>query len=227
MSSFRVYQLSVFILLSFIFMSFCHTKPMHILLIGDSNGEASQGWVYQLKELMPGSVLYNTSIPGNTIGFNNLNNPKLNALQNINRYLEEANDSLKYLDAIVIMLGTNDCKANFKDSLEQVKENCQKLVRHIKQYPKYSRKAPCLYLLSPPPFGSENVLHEKYKGGTQRLPIVCKIIKDVADEEHCIFVDVNSILQPVFGNLSVDGIHLSPDGQKMIALIILENLKYH
>ena len=46
-------------------------------------------------------------------------------------YLNEAVSYLHGLDAIVIMLGTNDCKAVFTDSLNLVPENMKTLILKI------------------------------------------------------------------------------------------------
>ncbi|HRQ29860.1 MAG TPA: prolyl oligopeptidase family serine peptidase, partial [Saprospiraceae bacterium] len=51
---------------------------MNILTIGDSNGASEYGWPVQLKKLMPFSNIINVSIAGNTIGFDNLGQEKLN-----------------------------------------------------------------------------------------------------------------------------------------------------
>jgi lysophospholipase L1-like esterase len=50
--------------------------------------------------------------------------------------------------------------------------------------------------------------------------------KAVAGEEGVIFINACQILGPVFKQLTPDGVHLNADGQRMIALIIQENLKY-
>ncbi|MGB3004957.1 MAG: hypothetical protein WBC06_00490, partial [Chitinophagaceae bacterium] len=65
-------------------------KPLHILTIGDSNGAFDYGWPEQMKKLLPFSTIINKSIAGNTIGFDNLDQPKLNTLTNLNQYLDAA-----------------------------------------------------------------------------------------------------------------------------------------
>lgn len=66
-----------------------HVLSKSILILGDSNGAFEYGWVNQLKKLRPADRIENTSIAGNTIGFNNLNRKSLNTLGNIDLYLEE------------------------------------------------------------------------------------------------------------------------------------------
>ena len=86
-----------------------------LLTIGDSNGAAKDGWVNKLREIRSQDVIFNVSVSGNTIGFDNNGYEQLNTLKNIDRYLSETTDHTggKPIDVILIGLGTNDCKAGF------------------------------------------------------------------------------------------------------------------
>jgi lysophospholipase L1-like esterase len=53
-----------------------------------------------------------------------------------------------------------------------------------------------------------------------------KNLEHIAKEESVIFINTCQILAPVFRQLTTDGVHLNADGQRIIALIIQENLKY-
>jgi lysophospholipase L1-like esterase len=44
--------------------------------------------------------------------------------------------------------------------------------------------------------------------------------KEITEKEGCVFIDTYSELLPIWDQLSVDGIHLTPKGQKMIAKLI-------
>jgi len=217
----------VFILtISLSLMSFLNPKPLNILAVGDSNGVGSDGWVAKLGELNGANHIYNTALSGNTVGFNNRSNGAKNTLSNINRYMNEACKEINHPDVIIIMLGTNDCKAVYKDNIEVVKKNFEKLVKSIKNHPSFHADKSVIFLLSPPPYGQDEMLDEKYKGGCQRIPLIQAFIKELADKEKCVFVDIYSVLLPVFRFITSDGIHLTPEGQKMVALVIQDNLKY-
>ncbi len=192
----------------------------NILVIGDSNGELENGWVNQLQKLRFEDRIFNTSISGNTIGFNNLAYSSLNTLLNIDRYMNEAGNNLKKPDAIIIMLGTNDCKAVFNDSLKLVPKNMQTLISKIKKHPDYKKYHPQIYLVSPPPYGPDTILKAKYHGGEKRIEYLNPKFKKIAQKEDCIFVDTYSYLKENFENLSSDGVHLTTEGQKLIAKII-------
>jgi lysophospholipase L1-like esterase len=202
------------------------SKPLKILAIGDSNGALKDGWVNQLKKVRPNDTIYNISISGNTIGYNNLGRSSLNTLANIGSYMDKAYRKLEHIDQIIIMLGTNDCKTVFKDSLSYVPENMRKLIIDIKTKASQHKEKPVIFIVSPPPFGPDDMLGEKYTGGLERVTQLNEQLEKIAKEENVMFVDSFHILLPVFKNVTIDGVHLNPDGQMMIALIIRENMKY-
>lgn len=202
------------------------SRSLKILAIGDSNGALKEGWVYQLQKLRSNDTIFNISISGNTIGFNNLGRSSLNTLSSIGSYMDRAYTRLGSIDIIIIMLGTNDCKAVFKDSLSFVPENIRKLTGGIRNQAKLHKDKPIIYIVSPPPFGPDNMLDEKYKGGLDRITWLNEELSKNEGEGNVRFINSFRILLPVFRNLTIDGVHLNPDGQRMIALIIEENLKY-
>lgn len=201
-------------------------QPISILTLGDSNGALKDGWVTQLKKVRPHDSIFNISISGNTIGFKNLGRNSLNTLSNIDNYMEKAYSNLMELDEIIIMLGTNDCKAIFMDSLEIVPDNMRSLIRRIRDISELQGNKPTILIVSPPPFGPDELVGQKYQGGLERVGWLNEQLIRVADEENVEFINTYEILLPVFNYLSADGVHLNADGQMMIALIIEENLKY-
>ena len=196
-----------------------------ILTIGDSNGAMEGGWVDQLKKIRFGDFICNTCVSGNTIGFNNLGRSELNTLTHIDQYLDQAEVELNGPDAIMIMLGTNDCKAVFNDSLKKVPGNLTKLIKKIKAHPVYQAHKPVIYLVSPPPVGRDEDMIPKYHGSAVRIAWLFPKFQEIAREQDCVFVDVYNKLLPLWDYYTIDGIHLNPAGQKMLALIIDKNVK--
>jgi len=201
-------------------------KSLNILTFGDSNGALPFGWVYQLKQIRTNDTIFNISISGNTIGFNNNGRSSLNTLSNIRSHMDQAYERLGKIDRIIIMLGTNDCKAVFRDSLSVVPGNMRRMIIEIKKITKLHKNKPVIYIVSPPPFGPDDVVGEKYAGGMDRVSLLNEQLKIIAKEESAIFINTCQILAPVSQQLTPDGVHLNADGQRMIALIIQENLKY-
>jgi lysophospholipase L1-like esterase len=201
-------------------------KSYNILTLGDSNGALPFGWVYQLKQIRTNDTIFNISVSGNTIGFNNNGRSSLNTLSNIGSYMDKAYSKLGRIDKIVIMLGTNDCKTVFKDSLSVVPGNMKKLIAEIRQIAGSHKNKPLIYIVSPPPFGPDELVGEKYAGGMERVTLLNEQLRNIAKEESVNFINTCQILYPVFKQLTSDGVHLNADGQRMIALIIQENIKY-
>ena len=104
---------SLFLFVFVLFLSCSSDRSKFILTIGDSHGASETGWVNQLKNLRPDDSILNVAISGNTIGFDNLGQESLNELKNIREHLSKADEYPRAIDYIIVMLGTNDCKAVF------------------------------------------------------------------------------------------------------------------
>jgi len=198
-----------------------HVPGRTIFAIGDSNGAIDGGWVDQLKTVRWQDHIINTAISGNTVGFVNNGNPQLNTVMQIERYLSENDPDRNQVDAIAILLGTNDCKAIFEDRLDEVQDNYQKLLDKIGVYYK-GRETPDIFIISPPPYGADQQLAEKYKGAGERVKKLKKQFAEIAQRNNCNFVDIHTPLEAVFPYLTSDGVHLKPEGQKIIANMIDE-----
>lgn len=192
-------------------------KGQNVLVIGDSNGAIKEGWVNQLKEKRFSDFIYNTSVSGNTIGFDNLGKKELNTLRQVSRYMDDAEMALNGMDKIIIMLGTNDCKAVFEDSLKIIPQNMKILLEKIKAHPVYQKYHPEIFVVSPPPYAGDDKLIEKYTGGSRRIAWLNPQLKKVAEKEGCYFIDIYSKLLSLWDNVTADGIHLTEPGQKIIA----------
>ncbi|MBD0777864.1 prolyl oligopeptidase family serine peptidase [Maribacter sp. ANRC-HE7] len=197
----------------------------NILAIGDSNGAKQNGWVNQLKKTNFQDFIYNTSISGNTIGFDNLNQTKLNTLRNIDNYMDEANKKLGGLDKIVIMLGTNDCKAVFEKRKREIPHNMNKLLKKIKAHPAYIKNKPQIYVISPPPCGEDHIMKEKYYGSSKRVHWLFPKFQKVAESNDCKYIDIYTKLSPQWPTLAKDGIHPEEEGQILMSKLIDEQMK--
>jgi lysophospholipase L1-like esterase len=193
-----------------------------IVTIGDSNGASETGWVNQLKSIRSQDSIFNYSISGNTLGFDNLGNEKLNTLKNIDQYIAHAltRSGTGAIDDIVILLGTNDCKKIFEDQGDKVVENLRELI-HIIQNERFTEgKKPEIYIVSPPPIGPDSILLDKYQGGDERLRQLLPGFLSIALNTNSHYIDIYNELKPQFDELNIDGIHLNEKGSKMVAATI-------
>ncbi len=196
----------------------------YIAVIGDQNSTEDKSWVYQLRDKLPGDKILNFSYPGNTFGFNNLDNKKLNTLRNIEIYLDNALDSIggRRIDYLIVSLGTNDCKSIFDKELSLVPNHLRELIRKINSFPGFKNRPPRIIVLSPLPFGPDSTLPSRYKGADERVKYLVPYFKDIAHQNRCGYIDVYNPLQPEYSKYSSDGIHLNHEGHKMLAAMIYE-----
>jgi hypothetical protein len=98
-----------------------------VVAIGDSNGTSEIEWVGQLQRLRSQDSIFNYSISGNTIGFDNRKNEKLNTLRNVDRYLADAisRSPENRLDDIILLIGRMTVKEYIKTALRKLSKICR------------------------------------------------------------------------------------------------------
>jgi acyl-CoA thioesterase-1 len=204
-------------------------KKLNILTIGDSNGTFAYSWPVQIKNLLPDATLINKSISGNTIGFDNNDQVKLNTLKNIDRYLEEAYKELgegKKFDFIVMVLGTNDTKKVFENRQNEVPQNMILLIHKIKDYiTSHKMTLPNICIVTPSPMDEEKIDKVKYGGGDARVQKNNIEFKKIAKENKIDFLDTYSVLKPGFSEMTLDGIHMIEKAQLQVAKEIVKYIK--
>lgn len=198
-----------------------HVPSRTILAIGDSNGALEYGWANQLKTLRQGDRIINTCIAGNTVGFDNQDKKELNALKNVEQVFGKVPGRT---DGVVVMLGTNDCKAAFAGQAKEVPGNLDKLIKQIKAKTKDNAKQVPVFIVSPPPHGEDDMVAEKYKGGARRIENLVSEFRKVAEKNQCYYIDTHSKIKAAFPYMTKDGIHLSKEGQAIVAAIVDEEM---
>ena len=203
--------------------AFNHIQYLHIVAIGDSNGAFENGWVTQLQNLRTKDRISNYSVSGNTIGFDNLGRADLNTLKNLEGFLSDAEDKVGYIDLVLVMLGTNDCKKVFENQQKEVVKNMRRLIREIKTH-QYSSKTPKILMVLPPPYGSDKQLIEKYYGAAKRLDNLVLEFKKVAQSENLNVVDVHTNMESLLLPHSPDGVHFDTPAYRLIAWKISQKI---
>jgi sialate O-acetylesterase len=199
---------------------------VHILALGDSNGTFSYGWPQQLKKEIPNADVFNISKSGKTIGFNNNGDSTLNQLVTLDNDLLKANSYIgsEEYDYIVIGLGTNDAKYDFRDKQNQVPANLELLIKRLRSSQYKSLNKAKIVIKSPTPYGKKSECQTKYWGGNDRVKEINTKFRKIARKYHCIFVNTFTPLCNDMENLSADGLHLNEDGQKKIANLIVTGI---
>ncbi len=200
-------------------------QPLNILTIGDSNGAFDFGWPQQMGKLLPYATIINKSVSGNTIGFDNLDKPKLNTIKNINQYLDDAYSRTGVngeLDYIFLNIGTNDTKVIFNNRQKEVAANMELLIKAIRVYAiTHKRKLPQICVITPSPMDEQKVDKVKYGGGDKRIQKNNKQFKKIATAERLDFLDSYTLLNDDFSSKTTDGIHLNEAAQFELASLIL------
>lgn len=204
-------------------LSTCTTgfQSKNILVIGDSNGER-EGWVYQLQQVRGGGPLVNTSLSGNTIGFDYGSDQSMNTLANLKTYLRKGYAEMGGIDEILIALGTNDCKSRFSDDHAKIREHLTTLLdRSEAFFTDRGQSVPRIVLLTPPPMDDSKV--EEFAGGEACIASLGAIIREMAAERSLCLVDLQQKPGPKLLQYSRDGIHFNAEGYKAWAKAIVES----
>lgn len=197
-------------------------SQQNVLVLGDSHGASENGWVEHLQIIRPLDSFYNLSISGNTIGFDNLNRDTLNTLKNIDSYIRRTKLNVDRIDIVLILLGTNDCKYQYRDSLMKVVNNFDCLMdRLLGSFSK--NEHPEIIYITPPPFASNEKLGAKYSGGNQRLKWILPKFKQLLDCKKIKHIDLFDFVGDRADSLTVDGVHYTTDGYTIIAKYIHDN----
>ncbi len=197
-----------------------------ILTIGDSNGITNGGWPAALAAELKQDRILNRSIGGLTIGFDNCGNPDWNALRNIHGYLRWAftQSNQQPIDEILICLGTNDSKACFEDQKHKVTPNLIELIQKIRNFDNAGNVSPHVTIITPPPYAPDSLNLKKALGGDLRVRMLKTQFRDAALQTGCAYVDIHSIIEPVFHDVAMDHVHLTQKGHAMVAAAITEVL---
>jgi lysophospholipase L1-like esterase len=191
-----------------------------VLAIGDSNGEPPHGWPVYLEEVVNADVFINNSQAGRCLCFDNPDE-RSNALANVVWYMDEAvTHAGEGVDDVVVMLGTNDCKCCFEGRVGEIEGHLRQLVGKIRKHDNGGKWSPRVVIVSPPPYGKDENLLAKYRGGAERAKALSEVYKRLADELHTRFADGHAALEPVWDRVSSDGVHMNVEGQKLLAQTI-------
>jgi lysophospholipase L1-like esterase len=214
-----------FLLVSFniCFSTVVDAQSYNTLALGDSHGAVNTGWVVQLQKLRPNDKFCNLAIAGNTIGFNNGGQDTLNTIRNIKSYIFRAYNQLGTIDKILILLGTNDCKAVFSSRFDEITPNFQILLESI--ISEFGQDViPQIIFISSPPIADDNRLADKYKGSNERLKKLIPLLKKTAELNHVKYIELNKKLKNKGNTMTTDGVHYTEEGYKLIARIINKEL---
>lgn len=193
-----------------------------VLNLGDSNSSFEYSWPQLLAKQSLRLKVQNYGIPGNTVGFDNLGQKRLNTLANIDSLLVQVAKKITTLDYVIVNLGTNDCKAIFDNQQNEAKKNFDKLIKKL-ETSALTKKSKIIVLSIPP--ADMTKVSEKYYGMDRRITDLNEYYKkQVVSKKNIFFLDIYSLLQPDIASYTEDGVHLNETAQQLIVNTVKETL---
>lgn len=130
-------------------------------------------------------------------------------------YIIPCLDTHDPLDYVIVLLGTNELKAELNLSPEEIGENLKTLLNVINQRPSQFRELKPKLVLVNPPILNENTEYalkgDKYKGATEKSLALGVIFEKIANDIGATFVDVQDKL--ITGE---DGVHMTSEAHEIL-----------
>lgn len=128
------------------------------------------------------------------------------------------------LDAVVIMLGTNDVKPAFSPTLPNIARSATVMLEQVRNFSwPASTCEPALLLVAPPrlrPQAAEGFFAEFDERSIELSEHFADVYRTVAQTEGCAFLDAASVASAS----DIDGIHLMPEGHEALGRAIASKL---
>jgi lysophospholipase L1-like esterase len=172
-------------------------------------------WPRALEQALDGRVrVIEEALNGRTVATDDPSHPNRNGLALLPPLLE----AHAPLDIVLIMLGTNDSAPCYGLTASRIATNCASLIRTVRStLAGIGFGAPAIVLMAPPPLGvlsAEMALF--YAGGETTSQRLAEAYRTTAKYFDCHFFDAGQIVQAS----SVDGVHLDPESQRILALAV-------
>lgn len=139
-------------------------------------------------------------------------------------YIIPCLDTQDPLDYVIVLLGTNELKAELNLSPEEIGENLKTLLNVIYQRPsQFKEEKPKLILINPPVL-NENTEYslrgDKYKGATEKSLSLGLVFEKIANDIGITFVNIQNQLKT-----GEDGVHMLPEAHEILGKEIYRIIK--
>lgn len=176
---------------------------------------AEHRWPRILAEALgPGHEVIEEGLNGRTLAVEDPFRPDRGGLAKLPFILE----SHAPLEAVIIMLGTNDCAPCYKLSAGEIALACARLIATVKQsLAGPGGASPVTMLVSPPLMGElEPTIGLFYDGGQVLCADLAEIYRLVTQSLGTAYLNAAEIVRAD----EPDGVHLGPEGQRKLALAV-------
>lgn len=184
-------------------------NAIRILCFGDSNTwgsipdkserfPADKRWTGVLqKELGDNYEIIEEGLSARTTNIDDVEH--LSELRNGAKYLIPCLNSQIPLDYVVLFLGTNDLKARYNKSPEQIVEGVEELIKII-LHMEYIHETihPKIILIAPPLINdNEESLRGKFSGAEAKSKLLGQLYSDLASKYDLPFIDLSKMFPPM------------------------------
>lgn len=142
--------------------------------------------------------------------------------RNGSQYLIPCLDSHDPLDLVVLMLGTNELKHKFENSVEEIGTLLKKYFVEVilGRKSQFRDTSPQVLIVSLPIIKEEaEYASQRYIGGTEKSKDLKEIYSKIAKTNNCHFVSASEL------EVGEDGVHLTKDSQIELAKMLSEKIK--
>lgn len=162
------------------------------------------------------ALICEAGLNGRTCGFEDPEVSGRNGLMYLNCELK----THKPLDAVVLMLGTNDCKAYYHADGAEIARQMEKLIRMVQTFSYWEGEETKILLVSPVPL-DENCVGGDFDGqSVETARSLGEYYRRLAEKWNIAFADAGE-----WGvQLDFDGTHFTPQGHRRFAEKITEEL---
>lgn len=207
-----------------------------LLLFGDSNTHGTMPmpdldfsgrfaredrWAGRLARLLPDWEVINEGHPGRTTVHDDpIEGPHRNGMTVLPALLE----THRPLDAVLIMLGTNDLKQRFSVNAGDIALSLERIILFIRGFGAGpDGTAPGILLVAPPPIIETGCLADMFAGGAAKSLQLTSRIKAVADRTGAAFLDAGDLVAVS----PIDGIHYDAPANEVLATAFAAAVRRH
>lgn len=126
-------------------------------------------------------------------------------------------ESHKWIDVLVVMLGTNDCKERFSLTSQDIALGIRRLIDDARASP-YVRE---ILVVAPPPVSETGCLAEIFRGGAARSAGLAPPLAAICAAREVPFLDAGSLISCD----PLDGVHFDANAHAALATAVANKIR--
>lgn len=143
------------------------------------------------------------------------------SMRNGSMYLIPCLGSHSPIGLVILMLGTNDCKARFCVTPYDIGQSLGYLVEIIQKSNCGRDGSPKILIMAPPHLGKLTEYAETFSGGVEKSRELARHYKTIAEQYGCAFFDTSTVIQ----SSKLDGLHIDLEDHEKLAVALSEQVR--